>query len=66
MEEFEVVGGKRYHPDAVVKGIKVMYTVMGKGYEAEASCKYGAEIGIMFSNIVPPSAHQLRILSVTE
>lgn len=66
MEVFDVVGGKRYHPDSIVRGIKVMYTVMGKGYVVETSCEDGAEIAVMFSNIVPPSAYQLRILSVTE
>lgn len=66
MNGYQVLHGETYHPDANIKGIKVMYSVNGTGFTVESECSEGAEIGVMINNIVPSSACQLRIISVTE
>jgi hypothetical protein len=56
MTEYPVANGKIYKASDRVTGLKVMYSIDGKGITSSAKCDDGIEIETLFKSIVPVDA----------
>lgn len=66
MTEYTTTYGTTYRDDEKVCGIDISFTMDNTFYTARITVSEPVTISKLITNMVPPSAYQLKLLGVTE